>query len=115
MPLALPPFAEVANAVGAVLGSVAQRVHMTLTQVSRGQYRLFTPHGVEDFADLAAATERARELTGTQARALALQAGAAEVELVHTQQSNSVDHDIDGHVFFEAVVTATASGAPRLG
>jgi N-methylhydantoinase A/oxoprolinase/acetone carboxylase beta subunit len=114
MGLALPAFAEVANAVGAVLGRVAQRVHMTVAQVSRGQYRLFTPAGVEDFAELDTALARARELTAAQARTLALEAGAESVELAHTQSSNSVDHDIDGHVFFEAVVTATASGAPRL-
>ncbi|HET9977520.1 MAG TPA: hydantoinase/oxoprolinase family protein [Burkholderiaceae bacterium] len=115
MALALPAFAGVANAVGAVLGRVAQRVRMTVTQVTRGQYRLFTPQGVQDFADLDAALAQARELTGAQARALALQAGARDIELTHAHSSNSVDHDIDGHVFFEAVVTATAAGAPRLG
>jgi len=114
MELALPAFAEVANAVGAVLGGVSQRVHMTVIEVSRGQFRLFTPGGVQDFAELDAALERARELTGAQARSLALEAGADGVELVHTQSRNAVDHDIDGSVFFEAVVTATASGAPRL-
>jgi N-methylhydantoinase A/oxoprolinase/acetone carboxylase beta subunit len=114
MAIALPAFAEVANAVGAVLGRVAQRVHMTVIEVSRGRYRLFTPGGVQDFAELDAALERARELTGVQARTLALEAGADEVELAYTQSRNSVDHDIDGSVFFEAVVTATASGAPRL-
>jgi N-methylhydantoinase A/oxoprolinase/acetone carboxylase beta subunit len=114
MPLVLPGFADVANAVGALLGSVSQRVHMTVCQFSRGQYRLFTAQGGEDFADLPAALERARALTATQARALALQAGATDIELAHTQHSNSVDHDIDGHVFFEAVVTATASGAPAV-
>jgi N-methylhydantoinase A/oxoprolinase/acetone carboxylase beta subunit len=114
MALALPTFGGVANAVGAVLGRVAQRVHMTVTQFSRGQYKLFTQDGVEEFTDLPAALERARELTGAQARALARQAGAEDIALAHTQSSNSVDHDIDGHVFFEAVVTATASGAPSL-
>ena len=69
---------------------------------------------MEDFAELAAATERARALTGERAHALALQAGASEVELAHSQSRNSVDHDLDGHVFFEAAVTATASGAPSL-
>lgn len=114
MRVALPAFAGVANAVGAVLGRVAQRVHMTVIQVTRGQFRLFTPGGVEDFTDLDAAIERARGLTGEQARILAREAGADAIELAHSQDRNSVDHDIDGSVFFEAVVTATASGAPRL-
>jgi N-methylhydantoinase A/oxoprolinase/acetone carboxylase beta subunit len=114
MSVALPAFAEVANAAGAVLGRVSQRVRMTVAQVSRGQYRLFTPGGVQDFADLNAALARARELTGAQACALALEAGADGIELAYTESRNSVDHDIDGSVFFDAVVTATASGAPRL-
>ncbi len=114
MGVVLPAFAEVANAVGAVLGRVSQRVHMTVIEVARGQYRLFTPGGVQDFAALDEALERARELTGAQARELALEAGAAEIELEYSQSRNSVDHDIDGSVFFEAVVTATSSGAPSL-
>ncbi len=114
MGIALPEFAEVANAVGAVLGRVSQRVRMTVIEVSRGQYRLFTPGGVQDFAELEAALDSARELTGAQARSLALEAGADEIAVAHTQSRNAVDHDIDGSVFFEAVVTATASGAPRL-
>jgi len=114
MGVVLPAFADVANAVGAVLGRVAQRVHMTVIEISRLQYRLFTPGGVQDFAELDAALDRACELTGAKARALALEAGADGIEIVHTQDRNSVDHDIDGSVFFEAVVTATASGAPRL-
>jgi N-methylhydantoinase A/oxoprolinase/acetone carboxylase beta subunit len=114
MPLALPVFGNVASAVGAVLGRVAQRVHMTVSQFARGQYKLFTQDGVQDFTELEAALARARELTGAQARVLAQQAGAEDIALAHTQRSNSVDHDIDGHVFSEAVVTATASGAPSL-
>jgi N-methylhydantoinase A/oxoprolinase/acetone carboxylase beta subunit len=115
MGVAVPAFAEVANAVGAVLGRVSQRAQMTVIEVSRRQYRLFTPGGVQDFAELEAALARACELTGAKARALALEAGADGIELVHTQDRNAVDHDIDGSVFFEAVVTATASGAPRWG
>lgn len=114
MGLALPAFAAVANAVGAVLGRVSQRVHMTVIEVARGQYRLFTSGGVQDFAGLEEALERARELTGAQARALAFDAGADVIELEYAQSRNAVDHDIDGSVFFEAVVTATASGAPSL-
>jgi len=41
-----------------------------------------------------------------------LAAGADGVAVVFSQRNNSVDNDIDGNVFFEAVVTATASGAP---
>ncbi len=110
--LVLPPFGEVANAVGSVFGRVSQRVHMTVTQPVRGVYRVFTPEGPRDFAALSPALELARELAGVEAQARALQAGAASATLSFTQSDNSVSNDIDGHMFFEAIVTAIASGPP---
>jgi len=41
-----------------------------------------------------------------------LQAGAASATLSFTQSDNSVSNDIDGDMFFEAIVTAIASGPP---
>ncbi len=110
--LQLPAHAEVANAVGAVLGQVSQRVHITLTPPSRGVFKVFTAQGPVDFADLASAVAHAQHLAGTQASESAVAAGADGVTVAFTQRSNSVDNDIDGNVFFEAVVTATASGPP---
>ncbi len=110
--LQLPPFAEVANAVGAVLGQVSQRVHLTLTQPARGVFKVFTAQGPVDFGDLASAVAHAQALAGAEAHARAMAAGAAQAEVVYSQRNNSVNNDIDGNVFFEAVVTATASGAP---
>ena len=110
--LVLPPFGEVANAVGSVFGQVSQRVHMTVTQPVRGVYRVFTPEGPRDFSEINAALALARELAGVEAQAQALQAGAASATLSFTQSDNSVSNDIDGHMFFEAIVTAIASGPP---
>jgi N-methylhydantoinase A/oxoprolinase/acetone carboxylase beta subunit len=111
--LKLPQHAEVANAVGAVLGQVSQRVHITLTQPARGVFKVFTAQGPVDFGDLATAVAHAQALAGAQARERALDAGADGVTVVFTQRNNSVSNDIDGNVFFEAVVTATASGPPK--
>jgi len=110
--LQLPQHAEVANAVGAVLGQVSQRVHITLTQPARGVFKVFTAQGPVDFGDLASAVAHAQQLAGAQANQRALDAGADGVVVAFSQRDNSVDNDIDGNVFFEAVVTATASGAP---
>jgi hypothetical protein len=111
--LKLPRHAEVANAVGAVLGQVSQRVHITLTQPARGVFKVFTAQGPVDFGDLATAVAHAQALAGAQARERALEAGADGVTVVFAQRNNSVSNDIDGNVFFEAVVTATASGSPK--
>ncbi len=112
MALELPPFAEVANAVGAVLGRGSQRVHLTVTQPVRGVFRVFTSDGPRDFETLAPAIALAQQLAGAAALAQALDAGAAHAEVVLSQHDNQVVNDIDGNMFFEARVTATASGPP---
>ena len=111
--LVVPPHAEVANAVGAVLGQVAQRVHITVTQPVRGPFKVFTPDGPQDFRGLDAAIAQARTLAAQEAHARALAAGAVDAQVVFSQEDNQVNNDIDGNVFFEATVTATAWGRPR--
>ncbi|NBW24544.1 MAG: hydantoinase/oxoprolinase family protein, partial [Betaproteobacteria bacterium] len=110
--LVVPPHAHVANAVGAVLGQVAQRVHMTVTQPVRGTFKVFTPGGPVDFRKLDEALDHARTLAAEEARARALAAGAAAVELSFGQLDNRVENEIDGDVFFESTVSVTASGPP---
>lgn len=110
--LVLPPFAEVANAVGAVLAQVSQRVHITVSQPVRGVFRVFTKAGPRDFESLAPAIAHAQDLAGSEAMARALEAGATHANVELSQLDNQVSNDIDGDMFFEARVTATASGPP---
>jgi N-methylhydantoinase A/oxoprolinase/acetone carboxylase beta subunit len=112
MELRVPRYAEVANAVGAVLGEVSQRVHITVTQPVRGTFRVYTRDGPRDFAGVEAALALARERAAAQATHNALDAGASTVSVAFSQTDNTVNNDIDGNMFFEAIVTATASGAP---
>jgi len=102
----------VANAVGAVLGQVSQRVHITVSQPVKGVFRVFTQAGPRDFDRLEPAIALAQDLAGQEATTRALQAGAASVIVEFSQEDNNVNNDIDGNMFFEARVTATASGAP---
>ncbi|MEO6624582.1 MAG: hydantoinase/oxoprolinase family protein [Burkholderiaceae bacterium] len=110
--LELPQFAEVANAVGAVLGQVSQRVHVLVSQPVRGVFRVFAKTGPRDFDNVAAAIAHAQELAAAEAMTRALEAGAASASVVLSQLDNRVTNDIDGDMFFEARVTATASGSP---
>lgn len=111
--LELPRFAEVANAVGAVLGQVVQRVHLTVSQPVRGVFRVFTKSGPCDFDTVAAAVAHAQSLAAAEALQLALAAGAADPQVTLSQADNQVHNDIDGDMFFEARVTASAAGWPR--
>ena len=110
--LEVPPFAEVANAVGAVLAQVSQRVHITVSQPVRHVYRVFTRSGPRDFDAVAPAIRHAQELASEEAMLRAIEAGAAHATVVLSQLDNKVSNDIDGDMFFEARVTATASGPP---
>ena len=111
--LELPRFAEVANAIGAVLGQVSQRVHVIVSQPVRGVFRVFSAQGPRDFADVGAALAHAQQLASGEALRRAMDAGAAGAEVVLSQTDNKVSNDIDGDMFFEARVTATAFGPPR--
>lgn len=110
--LKLPQFAEVANAVGAVLAQVSQRVHITVSQPVRGIFRVFTKTGPQDFDALPAAVRHAQGLASSEAMVRAIEAGAAQATVELSQLDNQVHNDIDGDMFFEARVTATASGPP---
>ena len=110
--LELPPFAEVANAVGAVLAQVSQRVHIVVSQPVRGVYRVFTKSGPRDFNTVEPAIRHAQELASIEAMSHAMEAGAAHAKVALSQVDNKVSNDIDGDMFFEARVTATASGPP---
>jgi N-methylhydantoinase A/oxoprolinase/acetone carboxylase beta subunit len=112
MALHLPPHADVASAYGAVLGQVCQRVHVTISQVQRGVFRVFLTEGPQNFDTLASATQAAKASGAERAMLLAIKAGASEVQLRYETDENAVKNDIDGNLFFEARVTAVAFGPP---
>ena len=73
--LIVPPFSEVAGAVGAAAGSVRQRVMILVTQPKDGVFRIHLPDGLKDGANLQEALDIARQaangnaLTGAGAEA----------------------------------------------
>jgi N-methylhydantoinase A/oxoprolinase/acetone carboxylase beta subunit len=113
--LRLPSMGEVANAYGAVMGHIVQRVHVTVTQPVPGQFVLHSSQLPMAFTDLEAALEKAQQLAAEQARALAVGAGATSVVVGFSRLENHVRHDIDGELFLETRVTATAVGPPSCG
>lgn len=111
--LALPEHGAVANAVGAVAGSIVQRTHITITQPHQGVYRVYGSAGPADHADLASALSQAECWASASAREKALQAGAVVIDTVISHQHQSVaSEEQENPVFFECRVTATASGRP---
>ena len=107
----VPDHASVANAVGAVIGQVRVRRSATITQPTRGQFRVHLDDQ-PTFGSAENARAAATELLQQSALADAVSAGAATPELTeHWQQR--VAHVNGKDVFVEATLTIEASGRPR--
>jgi N-methylhydantoinase A/oxoprolinase/acetone carboxylase beta subunit len=112
--LALPENAEVANAFGAVMGSVVQRSQVTVTQPLHGQFIVHSDREPKVFTSLTKAISTAETIAKERVRELAMKAGAASVEIQLSSEDNHVHHDVDGELFLETRITATATGRPDI-
>lgn len=110
----VPAHADVANAVGAVVGRVRITRTATITQPEPGVLRAHLPDGTRDFPTVATAREGTLEALAALARAEAAEAGAAELEISQewTETTATVENQ---PVFVEAVASVTATGRPKLG
>ncbi len=115
--LVIPAHADVANAVGAVAGSVVQRLQAMLRPLSDDHHvRLHLPEVVLDFPSIEEGVAHAEQVMLPEIRALAHRAGAGEIE-VHTLRE---DHYAptkggwDDQVYLGTELTFTAVGRPSL-
>ena len=109
----LPEHAGVANAIGAVVGQVSQRVQALISSPGEGRYTVHLPDGLHSFADRDAAFGAAETALIAQATALARTAGAQDLHI--TTARDIREAAIEGRtMFIEATITATASGRPRV-
>lgn len=109
--LHLPEHADVANAFGAVMGSVIERAQVTVTQPQHGVFCLFSKEEPLRFDTLDAARQHAERLVYSEAEAKALSAGAKQPQISMSYNDVHVKDDIDGELFLESTVIATAIGA----
>ncbi len=112
--LILPSYGHVANAVGAVMGSVVQRSEIIVTQPTQGIFRIF--HGATPFdcTNLDDALNQAESIVKEQAYELAMSAGAGEVEITIRHENKHVTSELDGDLFVEGKISAIATGKPVL-
>ena len=110
--LSLPEHAEVANAYGAVMGSVVQRAHVTVTQPLHGTFMVHSDREPLQFNDLEAACNAAESIATNKVSEMAAAAGAVSIEIRLSRDENHVHHDVDGDLFLETRITATATGRP---
>jgi N-methylhydantoinase A/oxoprolinase/acetone carboxylase beta subunit len=112
--LILPQYGHVANAVGAVMGSVVQRSEIVITQPTQGIFRIFHGTAPFDCTDLTEALSQAEAIVKQQAYNLAKSAGAAEVDIRIRHDNKHVMSELDGELFVEAKISAIATGKPAL-
>jgi N-methylhydantoinase A/oxoprolinase/acetone carboxylase beta subunit len=108
--LRLPEHGDVANAFGAVMGSVIQRAQVTVTQPQHGTFRLFHDDQPKNFESLEAAKQEASEIVTRIAQQKALEAGAIDPSVTLAYDEIHVKDDVDGELFLESTVIATAIG-----
>jgi N-methylhydantoinase A/oxoprolinase/acetone carboxylase beta subunit len=112
--LVIPTHAEVANAVGAVVGSIMQTVRVLITPQENGDvFRVHCEDGVHDFGDLEQAAEFAQQAARERADQLARKAGAVSVSI--SAERNDQNAPVAGEqLFIQSVITTTATGRPHL-
>ncbi|PID60962.1 MAG: hydantoinase [Gammaproteobacteria bacterium] len=109
----LPEHANVANALGAVVGLVRQQQEITIGPAAGERVRVMLPDGPEECANLEAGAALALSRAEAMAREAAELAGASDITVITRREDNLV-RDGDREVFFESRITATASGRPAL-
>ncbi len=109
----LPEHGDVANAIGAVVGQVTMRRSGIVTAPSEGRFRVHLADGPQDFAASEDAMRCLESALGAEAQAAAEAAGAVDISLKLHRDVKVVEAEAR-EVFLEAVVTAEASGRPRI-
>ena len=109
----LPVHAGVANAIGAVVGQVAQRAAGLVSSPGPGRFTAHFAAGLQSFASRDAALAAMEAAMVAEASDRARAAGAADVTVVVNRDLREAE--VEGQMMFiEATVTAVASGRPRV-
>ena len=109
----LPPDADVANALGAVVGQVRVTAEARVSQPKEGLFRMNAGGTMRDFLSEDAAIAAAEAEIARLAAERAVEAGArnAQVSIEREVKAATVE---GSRSFIEALLVATASGRPRV-
>ncbi|MGC3940485.1 hydantoinase/oxoprolinase N-terminal domain-containing protein [Roseobacter sp. EG26] len=109
----LPEHANVANAIGAVVGRVTMRRSGTVTTPGEGKYRVHLDEGPQDFTTQDDAIALLEKILRSQTRDQAVAAGAADIQITVEKEVRTAGVEAR-EVFVEAVITVSATGRPRV-
>ena len=115
--LVIPGHADVANALGAVVGGVVQQLRALIRPLDDGEsFRLHLPEGVHDFATLEEAVAHAGLVLPPLLEELTRDAGAEQVEVkvIRVDREVPVAEAYGHNVYLDTELTFTAAGRPSL-
>ncbi|MFQ3252910.1 MAG: N-methylhydantoinase A/oxoprolinase/acetone carboxylase beta subunit [Loktanella salsilacus] len=109
----VPDHADVANAIGAVVGQVVMQASGTITAPGAGRFTVHTDEAPQTFPTSAAALAALESSLTATATARAAQAGVTDPQITITRDINAAL--IEGQeMFFGADLRVTARGRPRI-
>lgn len=109
----LPEHAGVANAIGAVVGQIAERASGTVTSQGAGRFTAHLDDGPAHFPDADSALAALETALTATAHGRALRAGASHLST--SKRCDIRQAEIEGRpVFIEASMTITAAGRPAI-
>ena len=109
-PLILPLHAEVANAVGAVVGVVMNRKKILINPLEGGRrFRVHLPNGVKDFMDLEEAVDFAKKDLSVSLEQISKKSGAGNPSI----QIERTDHVVQG-IYLNTELIFTTTGRPAM-
>ena len=112
-PCLTPPDADVANALGAIVGQVRMRAEAHVTQPAEGRFRVLAGERARDYPNEEEALRFAEAHVRGEAERRAQAAGAAAVEIAVEREIKAAD--IEGRrMFVSATIAAIAVGRPRI-
>jgi N-methylhydantoinase A/oxoprolinase/acetone carboxylase beta subunit len=116
--LIIPPHAEVANAVGAVMGSVVQQIRVTIQPLDDDVFRLHLPDGVRDFSTLTESIRYAEKTMVERVKAMAREAGGSTLSPDHievrTERQDKTAPVRGNRIYLGTEMTFTAVGRPGI-
>ncbi|MCB2044379.1 MAG: hypothetical protein KDH48_28260, partial [Rhodoferax sp.] len=113
--MVFPEFGDVANAIGAATGVVAQTVSVHVAGDGSGLFVLHSPVGTRQFSDPAQAIEAAMGLARQAATDAVLAMGAVNPEVRIVLRKQLLPNATSDAGLLEAVIRAEAIGRPNTG
>ena len=107
-----PEYGDVANAVGAATGVVAQTVIVRVDGDGSGQFLMHSTSGTREFHNPAEALEAATKLARDAARDAVIAMGASDPQVKVSMRKQLLPNAVSDLGLLEAVITAEAVGRP---